>query len=388
MIHVHVEVEKNIRSVMARNIKYFFIAQSFSAMYFWMVLAVPFLTSRGYSPTQVFSFLAFYNFIGLILEYPTGVLGDRIGHQKTLYICFVFAFLFMISVLFASNTWLVLLSLILGAIASGLESGNDMGLLKSISTSIRIDTANYNALRDMTFFVGSILAGFLASLIGYAPTLLISGFCMLLGVVPLSQVKVLRKIDEKDPKISEIVQASFRALSSKPLLGLFIVTMVVVGYAYSVKSVFGSFTSVFQIPVEQIGILIGLGGLLRAMGAKGYASISQRYVYIFLISIVASFFIIGLFPTFLVMVLLISLTQLFFGYVMAHFDGELHELTEGRIRSSMFSLKRICVRTFSILFLAVYGFSIDHQYVGILYLVTAGLLAISILFQYRLSKQK
>ncbi len=94
-----------------------------------MPIAVPFFQSKGLSMQDVFSLQAFFGFVVVITEVPSGYLADVFGRKKTLVVGAVFAGVGHSLLIVADGFWtLALFELALG-ISHSLISGADIALL-------------------------------------------------------------------------------------------------------------------------------------------------------------------------------------------------------------------------------------------------------------------
>lgn len=339
------------------KLRLFFISQSLAFTYFWIAISIPYLIYRNLSPVQALSLMSFYQFFGVILEYPTGVIGDRYGYRRVTYIANILNFLSMILMSFQGNYYYYLFVLFVLALGNGFSSGNDMGILKSISINIKKDTANYNALMGIVLFFSAVIGG-LISRISYEYALIISGVCMLLANFPLYLLKdgiIQYKTTES---ITVIVKDGFHALKNSTLKQIFVVLALFGGYFFSVKSIFGSFGSIYHIDVATIGIIIGLQSLAPAIGHKLYAEFPKIGVFIVAILVCASFILMGIFPLYPIIITVMLMHQLIIGYMISKIDGDIHEQASDHIRASLFSLKRLVMRLVSSSYLLVYGIAI------------------------------
>jgi ACDE family multidrug resistance protein len=356
------------------KLKLFFISQSLAFTYFWLAIAIPYLMYRGLSSAQAFSLMAIYQLMGVILEYPTGVIGDRFGYRKVTYLANTLNFLSMIIMAFSGNYYLYLFALSLLALGNGFSSGNDMGILKSVSTNIKKDTANYNALMDFVLFISSVVGGLLSK-ISYELALIISAICMFSANIPLFLLKNGITQNKNTDSIISIVKDGLRSLRNPTFKQLFIIVALFGGYSFTIKSIFGSFGNIYHIDVATIGLIVGLGGLTRSIGGKLYAEIQKQNITLATILVALSIILMGIFPTYYAVVGLMLFNQLLFGYILSKIDGDIHDLASDSVRASLFSLKRLIMRLVASSYLALYGIAVGvGQIALIMYGTGIGLL--------------
>lgn len=340
-----------------RNLTLFYISQSLAFTYFWLVIAIPYLLYRGMSPIQAFSLMSVYQLFGVFLEYPTGVIGDKYGYRAVTYLSNFLNLIAMLIMLLPGGYFLYLFGLLILSLGNSFSSGNDMGILKSVSRNIKKDTANYNSLMDFVFFLSSVIGGFLGK-ISYELALVVSGICMFSANLPLYFIKTDAPQNKNPNSLISIIKDSFKSLVNPTVKQLFIIVALFGGYSFTIKSIFGSFGTVYHLDVAVIGIIIGLGGLTRSIGGKLYAEFPKSNIVGLTILIGLSIILMGIFPGYYSVVSLMLLNQLFFGYLLSKIDGDIHDLASDHVRASLFSLKRLVMRLVASGYLALYGFAI------------------------------
>lgn len=341
------------------HLSIFYFSQALSFTYFWIALAVPYLLYRGLSSTEVFTLMSLYQIFGVILEYPTGLLGDKFGYRRMLFIANLFNGLSMFIFMIPGNYNLYLFGMFVLALGTGFSSGNDMGMLKSVAKNIKKDTANYHALADFTLFLAAIIGGWMTRF-GYAIALSVSAIAMISANIPLYFLPIDPRPSRHTLSIFKIVRDGISLLRDNLIFQLFIIIAIFGGFSLTIKSILGSFGEIYQIDVLAISLYIGLGGLARAIGGKLYAHLpsKQAFYSLGLVTFFAFWIAILRSPTWIMNWILIL--QIGIGYILSMVDGDIQDLVSDHVRSSIFSLKRLIMRLVSSIFLALYGLGVDH----------------------------
>jgi hypothetical protein len=255
--------------------------------------------------------------------------------------------------------WVYLSGLVILAFGTGFSSGNNLGLLKNVSTNLRKDTANLTALAEFVIFISSIVGAWIGS-ISYELALYISAGVMFSANIPLLFLPKdgKRKID--DPSLYIIIKDGFTALKNPILAQLFLILAVFGGFFFSTKSIIGSFANLYDFNLKLVGLFVGLSAFSRAIGSKLYAHYQQIPKLFLLILITATIFVsaISSVQIIITMILLFHLTA---GYLFSTMDGDIHELVSDHIRSSIFSMKRLVMRLMSSIFLFAYGLFVENN---------------------------
>ena len=363
------------------RLRLFYFSQSLAFTYFWLAIAIPYLMYRGLSPVQAFSLMSLYQLFGVILEYPTGVIGDRFGYRRVTYLANTLNLASMLVMSLSGNYYLYLFALFLLALGNGFSSGNDMGILKTVSLNIKKDTANYNSLMDLVLFFGSIIGG-LISKISYELALIVSGICMFSANIPLYFLKATTPQIKNIQSVFSIAKDGFKSLRQPTLKQVFIIVALFGGFMFTLKSIIGSYVTLYQINVATVGLFVGLGGLARSIGGKLYAEIQKQNIALLAILFAFSVIIIAVFPTYPVTAGLILFIQLLSGYIISKIDGDIHDLASDHIRASLFSPKRVAMRIVASSYLMVYGITIGVGKFPLLMYGTGLLLLIGVILAW------
>lgn len=339
------------------DIRLYFISVVFSYSYFWIALAIPYLTSRGLGGVETFSLMSLYQLVGVVIEYPTSVIGDRYGYRRTVILGNIFSAISMFVLVQPGTYWYYAFGLLLNAIGTSLMSGNEQGMLKEISKQVRRDTALRSSVAEFVLFLSAIIGGWLGGM-SYSLALYISGGLILFTVIPLLAIRTRRVKQASVHSTKEIIRDGLSSLKNPTFQQLFLILAIFGGFFFTIKSIFGSFGELYNYPVEQIGFIVGLGALFRSAGSALYAKYESLIKLPLLIGMSAMIISLALAsPTLIVLILLFF--QLLVGYVLSSIDGDIQDLASDHIRSSLFSFKRLIMKLFSSAYLFIYGFMVD-----------------------------
>ncbi|MEK9179474.1 MAG: MFS transporter [Patescibacteria group bacterium] len=355
------------------NLSKFYVFSFFSFIYFWIAISVPYLIFRGLSPKEALGLIALYNLFSLFLEYPTGVIGDKFGHTKALALSIIIN---VIATIFLAQNMLYggyAIALLIYAFGNGLSSGNDMAVLNKISSNVKRDSANYNSLIESTFFVSSIVGGLLVFWFGYQLTLYINGILILIGYIPLLFLQIDKDKDEVSPEnIFSIARAGFKNILENPLLRLVMIVVALVGgLGFSVKNITNSFGVLYGVPITIIGTLIGVSALLRAFGAKVYSHNTKITLSNPILLLAGMILLIGIFNNVWVTAGMILISNIMFGMIGSIIDGHIHELSNDKVRASVFSFKRLVIRLIVSGYLMIIGYGIENNTFNVVMIGTA-----------------
>ncbi len=332
---------------------------------------------RGLTAVETFSLMSIYQLIGVVIEYPTSVLGDRYGYRRTVILGYFSSAVSMFVLVQSGTYWYYVFGLLLNAIGTSLMSGNEQGMLKQLSTRVRYDTAKRSSVAEFVLFLSAVVGGWVGG-ISYTLALYISGTLMLCAVIPLLMIRNQTTKKSSDHGIKTIIVDGLNALKDNTFQQMFLVLAVFGGFFFTIKSIFGSFGDLHNYPVQIIGVIVGLGSLARAIGSGVYAKYQSLTKLPLLITMSAMIILLAISSPNITIITLLMF-QLLVGYVLSAIDGDIQDLAQDHIRSSMFSFKRLIMKLFSSGYLFLYGFMVD---LGLFSLMMLGVGVIMLLVAY------
>lgn len=346
------------------KLQLFNISQGMGYVYFWISLAIPYLMYRGLSTLEALSLMSLYQLVGVFLEYPTGVIGDRFGYRRSIFLANTLNALSMVIMAQAGPKYIYIIAIIILAIGSGLGSGNDKGLLMRVSDNPRRDTANLSAIAEFIIFLSAIVGAWIGA-ISFELALYISALFMFCANIPLYFLPSDRLHKTSYLPLTQIVRDGLRSFKNPLFAQLFFILAIYGGFFFSTKSIIGSFVDLYGFDLKLVGLIIGVSALCRAMGSKLYSKYQQFSKFNVLLFITLLIFTLS-FTNVALTVVAILIFHFCAGYLLSAFDGDIHDMADDHIRSSLFSLKRLIMRLSSSLFIFIYGIFIARGLFGLL----------------------
>ncbi|MBD3331167.1 MFS transporter, partial [Candidatus Peregrinibacteria bacterium] len=156
--------------IRSKNIPLIFIATFFGGILFFLPILALYLEENLFSITNVTIIFSVRAISSVILEIPTGAIGDLFGRKKTLILDYLFTFGALTFLYIGGNIWMFVLYAIFDAIGSSLNSGTESAMLYD---SLKEEGKEYyykkiaginNALWSFGASVGSIVGGFIAKI--------------------------------------------------------------------------------------------------------------------------------------------------------------------------------------------------------------------------------
>lgn len=248
-----------------KNLTLFLIARALYEVYFWGVVAIPFYLYKGFSLEKAFWFIGIYAYMIIALEFPTGVIGDKYGHKKSIILSNIFTALGFFMMLFNSNFWVFIAATFAMALGNTMASGSDVAFLKSISKNFKKDYKTFRYVISTTLILSYALAGFVGALKLEHPIYL-SIIANILAVIFLIAIKEDTK-SQNPLSLIKTAKISFTAVSKmKHGISLMFLLALLGGIAGSSKTIIGSFEEIFNIDLKILGILISTTVGARTLG--------------------------------------------------------------------------------------------------------------------------
>ncbi len=361
------------------SINKFLIAQTFSYIYFWIAISIPYLNYRGFTLEEALGLISLYTISIAILEYPTGAIADYYGHKMSLMCGHIIMGIGILVMSFdLPFSYLYYFAAIIMATGSALTSGSDIALLKGISENFKRDMPNYKSLSNFVVFVTAFASGFLAKADIRLPLFLTFIFSLLAGLIVFT-IKT-----EPHTRLSgNVYKNAFLGIKTiftdKILLVSITFSLAIGGYIAGVKSLLGTFNDIFNLNVQYVGIIVGLSMLTRAIGAKLFHKFDGIRTYHLTLIAIALTLLSAYSKNVLVPALFIIIANFFIILIDLRMDLVITDLAHANYRASVLSFTNLLTRAFTSVYLLFAGFMIKQINFAFLMLSTAFLFLIILL---------
>ena len=343
---------------------------------FWLPIAISYFQYRNLTTAEGLQILSIYSLMIVVLEYPTGVIGDQYSHKFSVLSGLLSTALGFFLLSMDGSYLFFLFSSSFVALGLSLISGSDTALLHSVSMDFKKDYAkfNYQALLWTIFStaVGSVLASI------YMPLpYLITGIMFVISFLILYSVNVSKEISNSANIFHKGVEGLLYLKESTVVQSLIGVGVLVGTFTISLKWFYNPLFETMNIPLQYWGGLISIAMFLIAIGTKLYERNSERIH----IKSVFSLFCLSIVFIGLTQSILLSLLGLFSvntirGYLQTQIDVYLNENLSSSVRASVLSLKSLLIRLFSSGYIFISSSVITNSRYILFFSVTAGVILI------------
>lgn len=339
---------------------------------FWISVSVPYLYFRGIELQEILLILSIFQIANMIFEFPTGVIGDYFGHKISMMIGNVISCCALIVMMLNGPAYVYYTAIILRALGSAFYTGSDVALLKKVSTDFKKDYSTYKSRSDFIFVVISFLGTFLFKINPLLPM-------AITAVAPLISVFLLSKVQYTYNYRAEASANVFlhaadgikSVLKNKILLLLLFSSMLLSGYAVSVKTVLGTIVELAHFDVAYTGAFIGLMLLFRGMGKKSAAKKDNSSIIKNFILLMCIFLAVSFTHNLNLSIVVIIVSSFLVGIINVQMGVVLNNHINEKYRASILSLENLLFRIVVAIYLTFVGGALITNGIIVFLLTTA-----------------
>jgi MFS family permease len=351
---------------------------------FWVAIATDFLIYRRVALSEALLYLSIYQLLIVILEFPTGVIGDKFGHKFSI-ICGTIStsiglFLLAYNPSIRSVYYIALFIISLGF---SLVSGSDMALLSNISSDFKKQNSKYTTygliLQIIVISTGSVFY----KLMPEAPFLLNILFTIVGGLLILFLAKNVKDANQANVFAFGKKATKYFFKNTNLLLLTLSFSFLVAAFG-PIKWIISTIFTTADINAVYWGSLFCFLFVGRIIGTKIYSKTNRSYTKFFVFAYVISFLI-----SIIVSVPLLSYAALFlmsinYGVLENEFTIRLSDITATEFKASVFSMRSFISRLASSLILYIISiFSVSGTYTNsltVLFITSITMLVFYVLF--------
>jgi MFS family permease len=368
------------------NVKKLYIISFFHSLIPAYVIERLFWQQRGMNVQMVIYTGLIYALTVTLLEIPSGILSDKFGRKRMLFIYYALAATELSLLLFAHNFLQFAIAVFLAGIGKALSSGSENALLYDslLSESKQGDFEKHLGRMSALGFTASIIAalngGVLANFLNLEFNYILSvcSKCIAFAfALSLIEVPILKKPEKEISGVIQYTKTAWHVFKSQPLVLVYCLTGAVLGACLIYLDEF------WQLVLDDIGIPViffgVVGALVSIIGIPGNLlayKLKERFKYNHILTCIICFSIVGYASIFLIGNLFSLVPMLLLFLVMGTVDplimGYLHHRTESHIRATVESFLSLGLRIISA------GVGLLFGYISTRYSIFAGFLGLSV----------
>ncbi|MEK7526468.1 MAG: hypothetical protein AAB546_03240 [Patescibacteria group bacterium] len=340
-----------------------------AANHFWVVTLVLYFQFRGLTLVQALQVISIYSILVVVLEYPTGVIGDYFSHRTSVLLGNIVVIVAFALLSFPGSFAYYVFLFFLFALGMALVSGSDTALLHSLSKDFKKDLAQTTPyaliLSVITISIGSLAAAYDMRYPIYL------SFLFSLLALPLV---IFLKDYQYQREEGNIFSTAFRGIkditSNSRLKNLIIVSSVFGAFFLSIKWFYNPLFEKINIPVTFWGLITSGAFLLIAVGVQLYRKKDSFGLAATSLLTLAAIFLIGVTSYWLVPLFGIWLMHILRGYQDTLLGVEMNEAITTNRRASILSFDSLLTRLGSAIYIAGAGLLLPKTSFLVLMLIT------------------
>lgn len=250
---------------------------------FWFPVWIVFLQSRGISLGWIIAADALFRITIVCVEFPLGVLSDRIGRKRTYLLSTILAALTFICMAMVQGVPLLLVCWVLWALFLALASGSDTAywyeaiVSAGKSASVTRHFGVFRAIECAAILLSNLLAGWLYEITAVLPILL-NALAAALAIFVVLTLPDQPDKKEMGPPISATVRLTLRQCRRNPeLWGTLMMISVLTAYYWTATFLFQPLLTELEVQPSLFGAYylgFAVGGM---MAGSIVGHVSERF---------------------------------------------------------------------------------------------------------------
>jgi len=352
---------------------------------FWIAIITDYFQYKGLSIQQGLSYIAYYQLLVVILEFPTGIIGDKFGHRTSVVLGAITTCIGLILLtIIPTNNYLIYIALSINALGISLVSGSDMSLLSNSSSNFRLSNSNYStyglALQIIVISLGSFFYKFYPNLPFILTVIFIS-----IGII-LVQLNSNNLLLLGKSNIYKIGRNSIKSvIKNKSLILILLSSSFLVASFGPLKWITSTIFKEGGIDTVYWGILFTMFFIGRLIGAKLSIRINKVNTKYFSFGLFLFFILSLIVQNVFLVYLSLLLMSICYGVLEVEFNYYLNETLDVKFKSSINSLKSLLARLASsgIIYLIGLFTGIFSYRAGLIFLSFSAFITFFTFFLYR-----
>lgn len=330
-----------------------------SSSVFWVPVIISFYQARGFPLNEVYLTITFFSLSIVLMEYPTGVIGDYFSHKLSVQMGFFITSLFSFLSLIYFPKYVYYILLFMVGIGSSLSSGSDIALLHKNSTNFKKDLADVKYGKILALLTGTALGGYFGTINIDIPIFLTALTTLISGIILLfvADVTTVKTKPSEGANIFDHAKEGIYYFKSNAeirrlmLIGIFMGTLIL-----SIKWFFNTLFIELDIKENLWGIISSLSFAFTALGALVSKKLDFGNIKILIIVTLLSFSLIGI--NGYASLIFLTLYSLFHGFYEVNMDNNINKLIPDKIRASILSLQSLQTRILYALYTFLAGITL------------------------------
>ncbi|MBD3355089.1 MFS transporter [Candidatus Woesearchaeota archaeon] len=370
--------------------KYFVFEGLWSLVFFFPIFQL-FYLARGMTITQIALIGIVFSIARLTMEVPSGVLADRWGRKKTLFLCQIFLIVDMTILIFSQSFWLFLIASLFSGLWIACYSGTGVAFFYDTLKELKREK-EYEKLWGKMYmftatvsFIAAFSAGFLFDISIILPYIfsVTTAFLSLFVIASFTEPKFHRPAEEDS--IFLHFKNSIKKIVKNQYIGFIVIFGAILSFSLYYLFVYGQiYLKTIGVPIAFFGIIFAFKYVIEGIGGVSANKIKNKFSYrsIFTFSLlftIAVIFSLSYLNNYIgVIVFLLSF------FIMGMFRiiqrGYIHKRVESHNRATVDSLSSFLIALVAVIFEPIAGKIADIYSIQTSFFVLACVLVIYTLY--------
>ncbi len=338
------------------------VALVISSGVFWAIVIVSFLMSKGFSKGEVFQFIGGYYILTVLLEYPTGVIGDYFSHKLSVISGYLLlaSGMFYLTV-FSQSVFGVALFYLIYALGGSLVSGSNTALLHTVSQDFKKDLAQVKFYSVLMSAFGFSFGAWLASFDLNYPFYL-TGILFVLSAIILLSIQMKQRKNKQENLFLASREGLKYFLQKKIVFKLVTVSALTGAFFYNLKWLYNALFLELGLDIKYGGMVAGVALLFVSLGIIFYQKKKSKYftLNLLLMWLVIAMLLMGATKYFLLSLLGVLLINFIRGILSTKLTVEINKIIRDENRASILSLKSLLLKLTASAIVFVTGFVLNR----------------------------
>lgn len=279
-------VEKRYRQGLKSNIWKFYLFEALWSLVFFFPIFQIFYLARNMSITQIAFIGITFSIARMAMEMPSGVLADKWGRKKTLFLSQIFFIISMGIIIFSHSFLLFLLASIFSGFWLACYSGTGVAFFYDTLLELKRKDdyeklwGKLTLLTAVVGFVAAFSAGFLFEIKITWPYIFtaISAFLSLFVIATFTEPK-FHKPAEEDSLFLHFKKSMMKVVKNE-YIGFIVIFGAILAFALDYLFDYGQiYLKTIGIPIALFGIIFAFKSIIEGVGASSANKIKNKFSY-------------------------------------------------------------------------------------------------------------
>ncbi|MBN1618604.1 MFS transporter [Candidatus Dojkabacteria bacterium] len=343
-----------------------------SSMTFWISVGIAYMQFQQITTEQAYWLVGAYSLSIVIMEYPTGVIGDYYSHKLSLILGYLFSGISML--LFCLHTTPFVYFFVLFGLATGqsLISGSHNALFNSLSDDLKKDYPNLKSTSIIIQLLASVFGSIMFKFNPVLPVLL-TGITLIISFALIISIKSKKENSKTKANIfAEAINGVKHSINNKYLISAILIQSIITVYLVSFKWISNPLFENLSLDKSFWGLVLGLTFAANAIGSRIIIK-KNRKLKIFAASI---FYVIAIVIAASIQIPIISIVSIVLSFIFGSFiqtilEVRITKLAKKQYTASIISFNSLLFRLLSTFYIWIGGIVIKNSSANIYLLATA-----------------